>query len=61
MNYLDLNHQLGSASTTDPEHLEREVFVVDEEGFCHVIQGVAWDPDDGCFYIRTTFKAREKN
>lgn len=42
---LDVNREFG----------ERDILVIDEEGFQHSIQGVFWDPDDGCFWVRTKF------
>lgn len=64
MNYEQLQNALKLWSTPDDfyfEEREREVFVVDEEGFIHVITAVVFDPDDGCFHIRTRFKASKTN
>jgi hypothetical protein len=55
VNYDEFLGRLCAIQPTD-EHVERSVFVVDEEGFVHVPKAMFWDPENGCFMIRTEFK-----
>lgn len=57
MNYDEFSIRLREIQPTD-EHAERAVFVVDEEGFVHVPKALFWDPETGCFMIRTEFKSK---
>lgn len=40
---------------------DREVRVVDEEGFVHDVAGMTYDKESGTFWIRSTFRRDKEN
>jgi len=61
VNYIQFYNETNTAEFTarndlGPDFGEREVFVVDEEGFVHVVNGVQYDKESGAFWIRSRFR-----
>lgn len=60
MNFDEAKHALAEADpgagVSHGDYGPEPVYILDEDGFQHIIKYVTWDQDDRCFYISTRFK-----
>ena len=57
MKVNQFSNQLDVAMDQDSQNTD--VRVIDADGFQHEVQGIFYDPEAECIYIRTAWKADE--